>query len=331
MTDLKGPPLPDDVRAVLDCLPAERPPSDVEARLLGRIEAALGPPTGGGSGSSPPDALASPTVPSTPLGTPLAAGLKASLGTFGIPLSVATLVLGGITGAQLQRLSAAPQAVVAPARPPELADRSPTLREGDEQPIPSTEEARPPPHAIPRTDSSALHETTPRSGSLTAEATAPRTDSLRVQETPRTRAIPAQAPPRTDHDAPRADFLPAQEPPPTSAMKRDTGHTQVDAGATAPPQQPRSDDTLALERLLITEAQSALARRAAPQALAALSRHERFFPSGALAEERDALWIQALVQGGHDPEAQARGRLFRAEHPDSLLLPMVEQALRSIP
>ena len=60
----------------------------------------------------------------------------------------------------------------------------------------------------------------------------------------------------------------------------------------------------------------------------ALEEHARDFPAGQLAEEREALAIQALAQAGRKAEAAARGSAFRARWPTSVLTPVVDAALR---
>jgi hypothetical protein len=88
------------------------------------------------------------------------------------------------------------------------------------------------------------------------------------------------------------------------------------------------DTDLAAERAIIERARSALARGDAQGALLSIADHQREFPRGQLVEEREALAVQALVTAGRAQEAAARGARFRMAFPNSLLLPLVEQALR---
>jgi hypothetical protein len=62
-----------------------------------------------------------------------------------------------------------------------------------------------------------------------------------------------------------------------------------------------------------------------------LSRHTRQFPRGALAEEREALAVDALVATGRYQEARRRADAFRARYPGSLFAPSVAAALQAIP
>lgn len=98
-----------------------------------------------------------------------------------------------------------------------------------------------------------------------------------------------------------------------------------------PPQpEPVHDGDLAAERRLLETARRAITSGEGPAALATLDEHQRGFPQGRLAEEREALRIQALVTAGRAGEAKVVGAAFRARFAGSLLLPAVQVALRSI-
>jgi len=99
------------------------------------------------------------------------------------------------------------------------------------------------------------------------------------------------------------------------------------ATSTAPP----TGETLAAERSLLDEASGALRAGDAQAALRDLDLHGQRFPVGVLAEERDAMTVEALVAAGRADDARAAGARFRAAHSGSLLQPTVEDALRSIP
>jgi hypothetical protein len=89
--------------------------------------------------------------------------------------------------------------------------------------------------------------------------------------------------------------------------------------------------SLRAEREVLDRARSALSGGDATAALALLDRHTTEFPQALLAEEREALAVQALVIGGRYDEARARAARFRAAWPGSLFLPAVEASLASIP
>lgn len=92
-----------------------------------------------------------------------------------------------------------------------------------------------------------------------------------------------------------------------------------------------SDQDLVRERRLIDTARSALARRDATSALAALDEHARAFPRGQLVEMREALAVQALVQAGKSDEARARATRFHRRYRGSIYESVVDGALSSIP
>jgi hypothetical protein len=94
---------------------------------------------------------------------------------------------------------------------------------------------------------------------------------------------------------------------------------------------PGHDTNLAAERALLDTARTALARRDLGAGLDALARHGDLYADGQLAEERDSLWIQALIAADKPDAARARAAKFREQFPHSLLLPVVEAALRTIP
>jgi hypothetical protein len=119
-------------------------------------------------------------------------------------------------------------------------------------------------------------------------------------------------------------------PSPASASSSRRAHG--DHGASSQPAAiaEERDTDLARERALIETARTALSRKQA-DAVDALLRHAQQFPRGRLAEERESLLVQALVHAGRIDEARRRGAQFRARWPRSLLWPVVDAALRSIP
>jgi hypothetical protein len=85
----------------------------------------------------------------------------------------------------------------------------------------------------------------------------------------------------------------------------------------------RNGADLAAERALLDVARTALGRGDGANALAACDDHARKFPRGALAEEREAIAVQALVLEHHGEDARTRAERFRKTHPRSILLPAV--------
>ena len=80
------------------------------------------------------------------------------------------------------------------------------------------------------------------------------------------------------------------------------------------------------EQPLLDIARAAIMSGRSQAALDALGRHERAFPTGGLAEERDALRVQALAQAQDVAGATARAQSFRKRFPKSIFLPSVDAA-----
>lgn len=85
----------------------------------------------------------------------------------------------------------------------------------------------------------------------------------------------------------------------------------------------RGGDDLAAERASLDVSRTALGRGDGVNALVACDEHARKFPRGALAEEREAIAVQALVLEHRSDDARARAERFRKTHPRSILLPAV--------
>jgi hypothetical protein len=165
--------------------------------------------------------------------------------------------------------------------------------------------------------------------------------AVHVLKGPRERPVPAivRSPDRT-----ATARTARSEPTPTAApVASSTAPLATPSSTTAvrPPRSTRAntaiasdgpgDDRLAAERSLLEIARVALVRGQAAGALAALERHARQFPDGALAEEREGLLVQALVDARQYDRARERAARFNQRYPRSLFAPVVEQALGSIP
>ncbi|HMK74077.1 MAG TPA: hypothetical protein VK454_12105 [Myxococcaceae bacterium] len=87
-------------------------------------------------------------------------------------------------------------------------------------------------------------------------------------------------------------------------------------------------DTLGDERTLLDQARAAIAHGRFGEAEVLLARHAQAFPAGRLVEEREALGIRLLVREGHLSEAHRRAVHFRQQHPHSIQLPVIDEALR---
>ncbi|WP_146647817.1 hypothetical protein [Labilithrix luteola] len=66
-------------------------------------------------------------------------------------------------------------------------------------------------------------------------------------------------------------------------------------------------------------------------ALRLVREHERRFPNGQLAQQREWIHIQALDETGNVTEARERTEQFRKRFPGGLLLPSVERTLDAAP
>jgi len=127
--------------------------------------------------------------------------------------------------------------------------------------------------------------------------------------------------------------LPAIEPsvqapadaPAASSASSARAATDADAGLAG------HDASLAAERALLEVARNAVARKESAAAFEALGRHAREFPRGRLSEEREGLWIRALIGAGRTDEARQRASRFKKSFPRSMLIPAFESALGTIP
>ncbi|HEX4446943.1 MAG TPA: hypothetical protein VH044_09410 [Polyangiaceae bacterium] len=98
----------------------------------------------------------------------------------------------------------------------------------------------------------------------------------------------------------------------------------------AAPAPPARGSQLSAERIVLDEARGALAQGDPARAIERLGHHRRAFPAPLLGEERDAMWVQALVKGGHVDEARAHAEAFRRRYPDSLFSSVVDSAIDSV-
>lgn len=94
-----------------------------------------------------------------------------------------------------------------------------------------------------------------------------------------------------------------------------------------PEAEPVAADTLGEERALLDRARGDIASGALPDAETLLTLHAARFPGGQLAEEREALVIRLRVREGRIGEARVRAERFRREHPHSIQLPGIAEAL----
>ena len=88
---------------------------------------------------------------------------------------------------------------------------------------------------------------------------------------------------------------------------------------------------LGAERALLDQARDAMQAGDPATALRILDMHAARYPHGQMGEEREALAVDALVHAQKYTEARARAAKLRARSPNSLVLPAIDETLRSIP
>lgn len=135
--------------------------------------------------------------------------------------------------------------------------------------------------------------------------------------------IPSTPPPPAFSAQPSSPVTPPPAAPvPPNAPPRVTPAVPV----AAPPSTPASESLLWLN-----QARNALMRQDFTSALQTLDRHKKKFPHDSLREERDVLYIQALVSLGQKERAEYEAQNFLRAFPNSLLRPVVEQAVEPTP
>ncbi|MGK3981603.1 hypothetical protein WME99_01100 [Sorangium sp. So ce136] len=138
-------------------------------------------------------------------------------------------------------------------------------------------------------------------------------------------AAPAQAAPAPlfgaapEVEAPRPVAPPARRDPPRSTRP-----------AAPAPAAPVDSDELLRESNLIDRARAA-ATQNPEAALSAVGEHQREFPAGRLAEEREYVAIRALMRLGRVDEARARADAFLARYPSTSYADRVHRAVGAAP
>lgn len=138
-------------------------------------------------------------------------------------------------------------------------------------------------------------------------------------------SAPTPAPPPAPENP-----APTVNPPrklPEPLAKRATARKRPQPGSARPPSA-ASTRSAVVERNLLERARTALSRGKPASALQALRQHQQQYPRGTLAEERQALMVVALASVGQGARARAAARRFKKRHPQSLLLPLVEDAAK---
>jgi hypothetical protein len=150
--------------------------------------------------------------------------------------------------------------------------------------------------------------------------TAPVTAPL-PSENPAARA-PVPTAPSEAAAAPAADA--------EAGLDSSTNRTRREASVPSSVRSNRSDGGLD-ELQLLSRARQADARHDYGAGLALLAEHERNYPAGRLAEEREVLRLKALVGLGRADQARRAATRFRRQFPRSVLLHRVDEMLVSLP
>jgi TolA-binding protein len=130
--------------------------------------------------------------------------------------------------------------------------------------------------------------------------------------------------------APNPPGAPTTTAPPTTQDDGVTSTSKNEAPVHTAPAAPRTlHERYALELKVLQPAREAVARGDFSSALATLAEHERRFPNGQLAEEREALRVQALSGLGRTEEAGRAAAAFRERFPASVLLSRMRSLQRS--
>ena len=141
---------------------------------------------------------------------------------------------------------------------------------------------------------------------------------------------PAPAPSTTAPTRVLVPARPSASVPLTSNLGAETPPTPpappASLGATA-----RPATVLDEERGLVEQGRVAFSRRDWLSSLEAVRAHRQRFPNGQLAEERDALEVQALAAGGHSADARRKGEAFLSAYPQSMLRGRIDALLRELP
>ncbi len=110
---------------------------------------------------------------------------------------------------------------------------------------------------------------------------------------------------------------PSLQPPPSAAV----APPPSEAPAPPRPEPPAAvQESYAAELGILQRAQRAYAARDFAATLRWVAEHRRRFPTGRLAEEREALRVKALAGAGRDTEANQAASAFEARYPRSPLL-----------
>ncbi|MGA2447480.1 MAG: hypothetical protein ABTD50_02250 [Polyangiaceae bacterium] len=129
-------------------------------------------------------------------------------------------------------------------------------------------------------------------------------------------------------DAQRASYIEPAESVVTSVPRRNLGAFRPVQPAPTPSTEVSQFDA---ERILLDAARAGLIQGDPEIALARIETHRAKYPEGFLAEERDAMRVEALVRAQRYEDARQAAARFRAHRFGSMYMPTVDDAVSSIP
>jgi outer membrane protein assembly factor BamD (BamD/ComL family) len=106
---------------------------------------------------------------------------------------------------------------------------------------------------------------------------------------------------------------------------------QAPPSSEVPPKPEARGGSLLSERAILDRARKNLLSGEPSAALEDVERHAKRYPRGDLAEEREALRVEALVAAERYDEARLAAARFRATYPWSMLGAAVKGAVQTIP
>lgn len=139
----------------------------------------------------------------------------------------------------------------------------------------------------------------------------------------RTLVTPRVSPPRAEERAPTIAAF-------AENSRVVQGVDEQSASGPTPRRHPRAltaRESRTAEMVIIQRAQAAYADGNDPAVLELVAQHGRRFPTGRLAEEREALRVRALVRCGRHDEATRAATAFAHRFPDSVLLSSLKQTV----
>jgi hypothetical protein len=142
-------------------------------------------------------------------------------------------------------------------------------------------------------------------------------------------ADPTPVVPKAEPAAPAVRTVPEDKASP--APDPANGPEAVRAAPSPAPRAPTVSELYGLELKVLQPAHAAIGRGDFASALSAIADHEHRFPNGQLAEEREAMRVQALSGAHRTDDARRAAAAFRKRFPQSVLLSRMKEPLQATP